>query len=262
MKGVRYPWMSWEEVRSLHERGFDDWIAHAHARRSRIGRARQSRRRNSRRAARSGTAARRNGGSLCVPVRTAGQHRRGEQGSGSRGWVPLLLLVLRRRGRRRDRSVSPHAHADLVSPGLARTSSASSWRSAEASRTRRGRRAAKHWKQLDADGGDDRGHLFPHAVRHPHARHGGIRNLDAHHVDDRLHQPAGARRTDGVRAISRTGHRRRRCDEGAEDDRQLRGSVSDDGRRRARRRMRRSSDCSCSTTSRPSSGSAPRWHSA
>ena len=112
------------------------------------------------------------------------------------------------------------AGADLAAACRRRISSGSKWRSGAASLPRRAtvltsftrhQRAAEHRKHL---GRHRWSAIAATYVLTPFVIHtlgtGGLRHLDADHVDDRLHQPAGAGRADGLRALPGAARRRRR----------------------------------------------------
>ena len=128
-RGVRHPWMTWDQVRSLHRKGFEIGAHTQTPRRSRPGRRRRGARRDCRRASGARATARRTRGPVRLPVRRAEQHHQREQRAGQGRTVPLLLLELRRRQRPGHRSVRPAESSDLsvVRAHLTSLASTSPW---------------------------------------------------------------------------------------------------------------------------------------
>ena len=211
--------MTWDQVRSLHRKGFE---IGAHTRTHvDLGSRRPSRGRrgDSRRAARAGAPAwTRRSTSFAYPYGRranltdaepgAGQGRRDSAAAAScfgginaRGTDPFHL----RRVPISGWYASPHQFGFEVAFGrtLRRGRSRPDTASVEAMCCATSEATGYH-------AGGIAGHLRPHAVRHPHAGPGGIRNLDADHLHDRIHQPAGAGRADGLRALPRPARRRTR----------------------------------------------------
>ena len=177
--GVRHPWMTWEQVRTLHRAGFEIGAhTRTHVDLGAVGDG-DARDGDSRRAA----GARAELGApvelFAYPYGRADEHRRLEPCAGQAGGLPLLLLVFRRRGRPRHRSVPPRARADHQQLHH-RTGSGSKWRCGRSVPARlvacftpihtRHIDAAQRRKQLGTDAGGDCGDLRPHAFRDQQAR--------------------------------------------------------------------------------------------